>query len=147
MKLYGNSISPFVRKVLVYAAEKGIELEVRPIAFGRPDAEFLEVSPFGKIPGFGNAPAGSKGEAGPYADQVFITGVENGHVVFNYKGKDPKALEGITVENARWMGNLAGRLSDKQLSDAFRAGGFTDGEVTLFVRALRARINELKNLK
>ena len=104
-------------------------------------------SPFRKIPGFGNAPAGSKGEAGPYADQVFITGVENGHVVFNYKGKDPKALEGITVENARWMGNLAGRLSDKQLSDAFRAGGFTDGEVTLFVRALRARINELKNLK
>jgi hypothetical protein len=104
-------------------------------------------SPFRKIPGFGNAPAGSKGEAGPYSDQVFITGVSNGQVVFNYKGKDRKALEGISVENARWMGNLAGRLSDKQLSDAFRAGGFTDGEVTLFVRALRARINELKNLK
>ena len=104
-------------------------------------------SPFRKIPGFGNAPAGSKGEAGPYSDEVFLMGVSNGQVVFNYKGKDPKALEGISVENARWMGNLAGRLSDKQLSDAFRAGGFSDGEVTLFVRALRARINELKNLK
>ena len=104
-------------------------------------------SPFRKIPGFGNAPAGSKGEAGPYHDQVFITGVSNGQVVFNYQGKDRKALEGISVEHARWMGNLAGRLSDKQLSDAFRAGGFSDGEVTLFVRALRARINELKNLK
>lgn len=52
MKLYGNSLSPFVRKVLVFAAEKGIELEVRPIVFGQPDPEFLEVSPFGKIPGF-----------------------------------------------------------------------------------------------
>jgi len=104
-------------------------------------------SAFRKIPGFHNAPAGSKGEAGPYSDQVFIEKVANGQVVFNYKGKDPKALEGITVENARWLGNLAGRLSDKQLSDAFRASGFSDGEITLFVRAVRARINELKNLK
>ena len=104
-------------------------------------------SPFRKIPGFANAPAGTKGEAGDYTDQVFITGVSNGHVVFNYHGKDPKALEGVTVEHARWMGNLLGRLSDKQLSDAFRAGGFTDWDVTTFVRTVRARINELKNLK
>ena len=104
-------------------------------------------SPFRKIPGFQTAPAGTKGQAGPYADQLFITKVSNGQVVFNYKGKDHKALEGITVENARWMGNLASRLSDKQLSDAFRAGGFSDQEVTTFVRAVRARINELKNLK
>jgi hypothetical protein len=100
-----------------------------------------------KIPGFHNAPGGTKGEAVPYSDQVFIVGVSNGQVVFNYKGKDHKALEGISVEHARWMGDLAGRLSDKQLTDAFRAGGFSDGETTMFVRALRARINELKNLK
>ncbi|HTG15958.1 MAG TPA: hypothetical protein VK747_11895 [Blastocatellia bacterium] len=104
-------------------------------------------SPFRKIPFFASAPAGTKGDAGDYSDQVFITGVSNGHVVFNYKGKDPKALEGVTVENARWMGNLLGRLSDKQLSDAFRAGGFSDWEVTTYVRTVRARINELKNLK
>ena len=104
-------------------------------------------SPFRKIPGFVNAPAGTKGQAGPYSDQVFIKGVSGGQVVFNYKGKDPKALEGISVENARWMGNLLGRLSDKQLSDAFRAGGFSDQEVATYVRAVRARINELKNLK
>lgn len=52
MKLYGASLSPFVRKVLVFAAEKGIELESVPTAFGRPDPEFLATSPFGKIPGF-----------------------------------------------------------------------------------------------
>ena len=30
MILYGSSLSPFVRKVLAFAAEKGIELEARP---------------------------------------------------------------------------------------------------------------------
>jgi hypothetical protein len=68
-------------------------------------------------------------------------------VQFHYKGKNPKALDGVSVENARWMGNLLSRLSDKQLSDAFRAGGFTDAETQVFVRALRNRINQLKNLR
>lgn len=102
---------------------------------------------FTKLPFFGNAPAGSKGDPNGYSKQAFIEGVKNGQVGFHYKGKNPKVLEGVTVENARWMGNLLGRLSDKQLSDAFRAGGFSDSEVTTYLRAMRARINELKNLK
>ncbi|HYP27052.1 MAG TPA: hypothetical protein VE262_10075 [Blastocatellia bacterium] len=100
-----------------------------------------------KIPGFSNLPAGSKGDPNAYANQVFIDGVQNGQVKFHYEGKNPKALEGVTVENARWMGNLLGRLSDKQLSDAFRAGGFDEAETGIYVRAMRDRINQLKNLK
>src|SRR5436853_193294 len=102
---------------------------------------------FAKLPFFGNAPAGTKGDPDAYAAQAFIEGVKNGQVVFHYKGKDPKALEGVTVENARWMGDLLGRLSDKQLADAFRAGGFTDAEIITYVKAVRGRINQLKNLK
>ena len=68
-------------------------------------------------------------------------------MVFHYKGKDPKALEGVSVENARWMGDLLGRLSDKQLADDFRDGGFTDAEIITYVKATRGRINQLKNLK
>jgi len=102
---------------------------------------------FTKLPFFGNAPAGSKGEPDAYAGQPFIDGVHNGQVVFHYKGKDPKALDGVTVENARWMGDLLGRLSDKQLADAYRAGGFNDSEVMTYVKATRARIDQLKNLK
>ena len=102
---------------------------------------------FAKLPFFGSAPAGSKGDPNGYFSQPFIDGVKNGQVAFHYQGKDPKALEGITVENARWMGNLLGRLSDKQLTDAFRAGGFSDAEVTIYLRATRDRINQLKNLK
>ncbi len=52
MIVYGSSLSPFVRKVLAFAAEKGIELEVKPIGIGNQDPEFREASPFGKMPGF-----------------------------------------------------------------------------------------------
>ncbi len=52
MIVYGSSLSPFVRKVLAFAAEKGIELELKPTGLGNKDPEFLEASPFGKMPGF-----------------------------------------------------------------------------------------------
>jgi len=51
MIVYGSSLSPFVRKVLAFAAEKGIEAELKPTGLGNKDPEFLEASPFGKMPG------------------------------------------------------------------------------------------------
>ena len=50
MILYGSTMSPFVRKVAAYAAEKGIELELKPTALADPDPEFREASPFRKMP-------------------------------------------------------------------------------------------------
>jgi glutathione S-transferase len=50
MILYGSSLSPFVRKVIAFATEKGIELEVRPVGIGDPDPEFRQASPFRKMP-------------------------------------------------------------------------------------------------
>ena len=54
MILYGSSLSPYARKVLAYAAEKQIELEVKPTgaAPGQQSDEFLEASPFRKMPAF-----------------------------------------------------------------------------------------------
>jgi glutathione S-transferase len=52
MIVYGNSLSPFVRKTLVYIAEKGLEAEVKQTGLGNVDPDFREASPFGKIPGF-----------------------------------------------------------------------------------------------
>lgn len=52
MIVYGSSLSPFVRKVVVFAAEKGLELESRPASPRDPAPDFLECSPFAKIPGF-----------------------------------------------------------------------------------------------
>ena len=54
MILYGSSLSPYVRKVLAYAGEKGIEFELKPTgsAPGQPSDEFLEASPLRKMPAF-----------------------------------------------------------------------------------------------
>ncbi len=51
MIVYGSSLSPFVRKVLAFAAEKGIDVELKPSGLGNRDPDFLEASPFGKMPG------------------------------------------------------------------------------------------------
>src|SRR5438874_6844568 len=50
MILYGSSLSPFTRKVLAYAAEKGIELDLQPTGFPNHSPEYLEASPFRKMP-------------------------------------------------------------------------------------------------
>lgn len=50
MQLFGMRPSPFVRKTLVFAAEKGIALKVVPAGMGRGDAAFRAASPFGKMP-------------------------------------------------------------------------------------------------
>lgn len=50
MIIHGGRVSPFVRKVIVFAAEKGIEVEVRAAGFGRGGEGYLNGSPFGKIP-------------------------------------------------------------------------------------------------
>ncbi|QDP18944.1 glutathione S-transferase family protein [Sphingomonas xanthus] len=50
MILYGSTMSPFVRKVAAYAAEKGIALDIRPTGIGDTTPEFIAASPFRKMP-------------------------------------------------------------------------------------------------
>jgi glutathione S-transferase len=50
MILYGSSLSPFVRKVLACAGEKGIALDLEPTGLANPTPEYLEASPFRKMP-------------------------------------------------------------------------------------------------
>jgi glutathione S-transferase len=50
MIVYGATLSPFVRKTLAAAAEKGIEIDHQTPPFGQPHPEFEAASPFRKIP-------------------------------------------------------------------------------------------------
>ena len=50
MKIYGFPVSPFVRKVMVVAHEKGLDAEVVPANPMQPEEEFLAASPYRKIP-------------------------------------------------------------------------------------------------
>jgi glutathione S-transferase len=52
MIVYGSTMSPFVRKVLAFAAEKEIAVELKPMGLGSQDPDFLEASPFRKMPAF-----------------------------------------------------------------------------------------------
>jgi len=52
MILYGSSLSPFVRKVLAYAAERDIALDSQPTGMPNYSPEFVEASPFRKMPAF-----------------------------------------------------------------------------------------------
>lgn len=50
MIIYGSSLSPFVRKAAAFATEKGIEFSLKGVGLGSTDPEFLEASPFKKMP-------------------------------------------------------------------------------------------------
>lgn len=50
MIIYGSSVSPFVRKVVAFAAEKGLEFKVKGVTLGSSDPAFREASPFAKMP-------------------------------------------------------------------------------------------------
>jgi hypothetical protein len=81
-----------------------------------------------------------------YAKTKFITGVEGNNLKINYGGKNKGLMEGITVEDAKWLGGILAKLSDKQLEDAFRAGNFSSEEVQLLAQAVRQRIGQLNSL-
>ena len=50
MILYGSTLSPFVRKVAAFAAEKSIPLDLHPVGIGDPDPGFRAASLFAKMP-------------------------------------------------------------------------------------------------
>lgn len=48
--IYGSSLSPYVRKVTAFAAEKGMEVELKPAVGASADPDFATCSPFKKMP-------------------------------------------------------------------------------------------------
>ncbi|HYP02521.1 MAG TPA: hypothetical protein VER76_20185 [Pyrinomonadaceae bacterium] len=81
-----------------------------------------------------------------YADSKFIDHVHKDKVFFHYGGKKQDIFEDISVGDVQWIAALLSRLSDQQLSDAFRAANYNAEEVSLLTSTVRARINELVNL-
>lgn len=108
-------------------------------------------SSFGKLP-YSSAPilnrfGRSVNDPVDFVNSTFIHGVEpNGEVDFYYKAKGKDLLKGITVEDARWIGRLLSRLSDRQIRDAFRAANYSQSEVTLLSGAIKDRIRQLNRL-
>lgn len=65
---------------------------------------------------------------------------------YRHEVNKEKAMRGIPIAHARWIGSLLNELSDEQLRDAFRAAGYTEGVRESYVATLRERINQLAEL-
>ena len=78
-----------------------------------------------------------------FANATFIKGVNNGVLELDYRGMADDLMTGIKVENARWLADLLVQLSDKQISDAFRAANYSAEDVALYTAAIKERIAAL----
>ena len=98
---------------------------------------------FGKT---GNFITHSRNEPEKYVKTGFVEKVEGGLVRFEYNGKKGSLFDNITVEQARWIGDILGRLSEEQIKDAFRAANYTPDEVEALAQEVMGRINSLRRL-
>lgn len=90
-----------------------------------------------------NAISPRKNHAESFEQVPFLLGVENGHVQFHYAGWYKNLVrDRITPDEVAWACDLIGKLSDRQLQDAFRAGGFDPEKANRFIAKLRAKIEE-----
>jgi hypothetical protein len=106
--------------------------------------------------------AKSKGNLAEYRRSGFIRNVTSDSVDFYTPAKalifavNPKEYfsrrhlvwigRDIPRGDARWMGELLGRLSSEQIRDAFRAACYSLQDVEAFTSVVEARIGELKKL-
>lgn len=127
-------------------------LQLRSDQTGRQELHYI-ISDLGATFGkTGNLPifwrlTRSRNDPKDYAEAKFVDEVYKGHVFFHYGGKQQQIFEDITIENVNWIARLLARLSDKQISDAFRAANYSRKEVDMLTATVRARINELVNLR
>jgi hypothetical protein len=88
----------------------------------------------------------SRNESADYAKAQFIKGVKGSLVEFHYGGKRQGLFKDITVEQARWVGRLLSRLSERQIRDAFRAANYSPEEIQMLTKSMTMRIKQLKSL-
>lgn len=77
----------------------------------------------------------------------FVRGVKAGAVDWGYRGTHTDRMtDEIRVSDVRWLMRYLGRVTDAQLFAALRASGATPDEAGVFTKALRIRINELRDV-
>ena len=84
-----------------------------------------------------------------YAAQTdqLVTGVQGDRVLWGYKGqRTADAVMDISRSDVQWLYKYLGGLSDDQLAAGLRASGATESEIGDFTRAIRARLDRLKEI-
>ena len=84
----------------------------------------------------------ARGDAGLFEENRFITGVKNGFVEFEYRGRHQELADHISVDDVKWMCNLLTKLSAEQWHDAFRAAGYNLTTSDRFIARIKTKIAE-----
>jgi hypothetical protein len=115
-------------------------------ATGQPELLYVISDLGGSMGKTGGIFSRSRNKPSDFAKADFIEGVKHDVIDFHYSGKNKAIFEGITVEEARWIGTWLGKLSDEQLKDAFRAANYSAEDVDAMAQTVRERINLLVHL-
>ena len=86
--------------------------------------------------------APKRGDINAFEKQDFIKKATGQRVEFVFKGRHGELLKNIQVADVHWTCARLKRLSDRQLMDAFRAGGFSPETSARFVAKIRTKIRE-----
>lgn len=88
-----------------------------------------------------------KGNADVFARLGFIRDVRNGFVEFEYGGWHQELVRGrITPADVRWAGDFLAQLTNRQWTDAFRAGGYPPEVANRFIHTIQRKITEGRQL-
>jgi hypothetical protein len=96
---------------------------------------------------WGNFFTREKWDCDGYSKQTssFVKEVEDGEVKFGFNGKhDDEFKDEIGVRDVRWIMRYLGRVRDSQIRSALRASGASRHEEQCFARAMRRRLNQLR---
>jgi hypothetical protein len=148
-------------------ANNAVFAETDPVT-GRT-AEYYLVTDLGATLGAVGGLGGrrSKNNLRDFQRSRFIRRVKDGVVEFDYnttpsglgyltfvfspwywrsQAEKEKAMKGVSVEHARWMGSLLARITDRQFHEAFEASGYTPTTATGFINVLQDRIRLLNRV-
>jgi len=81
-----------------------------------------------------------RGDIDVFEETPFITGVVNGRVKLDWRGRHDALFADIKPSDVRWICARLETLTDQQWRDAFRAGGFDAQTTTRFITRLKQKI-------
>jgi hypothetical protein len=87
-------------------------------------------------------PVGGRNDIDGFESQAFVKRVTGVRVQFDYHGPHGELMKSLAPADVIWSCRLLARLSDRQLTDAFRAAGYPEDVRRRFVRKIRQKIAE-----
>jgi hypothetical protein len=84
---------------------------------------------------------GSKNNIDDFEETGFIQRMSADRVEIDYPGLDSGLFDGISSADVRWFCELFARLDDRQLDDAFRAGGYPQHLRARYIRKIKNKIS------